>query len=100
MGARILVTSLLVDPQDHELLAPLHALGGELLFHPFRQPRPPGEMARLLRGVDAVIASSDHITAADLEQAHQLRIIARTGVGYDAIDLDAARKRDIIVTIT
>lgn len=100
MGARILVTSLLVNPQDHQLLTPLYDLGAELLFHPLHQQRAPGEMAHLLHDVDAVIASSDHISAADLEQAHRLRVIARTGVGYDAIDVDAARQRGIIVTIT
>lgn len=49
---------------------------------------------------DAVIAGSEHFTAAVLSGLPQLRVIARNGVGYDRVDVAAATARDIVVTIT
>ena len=48
----------------------------------------------------AVIAGGEPITADLMDVAPQLRVIARTGVGYDAVDLPAAIARKIAVTIT
>ena len=39
---------------------------------------------------DAVIAGSEHITASMLERLPRLRVIARSGVGYDRVDVPAA----------
>src|SRR5437588_3898362 len=55
-----------------------------------------------LGGIDAVLASLDAYSAAVLASpaAAQLKIIARWGVGYDAVDLAAATQHGIIVTYT
>lgn len=53
-----------------------------------------------LRDADAVIASTEPYTRDVLERLSKLRIIARWGVGYDAIDLDAATELGIVVTYT
>jgi phosphoglycerate dehydrogenase-like enzyme len=52
-----------------------------------------------LPGVDAVVAGSDDFCAALLEgpEASDLKIIARWGVGYDAIDVPAATRAGIVV---
>lgn len=49
---------------------------------------------------DAVIAGSEYITAAMLEQLPNLRVIARSGVGCDRVDVSAATAKNIVVTIT
>jgi phosphoglycerate dehydrogenase-like enzyme len=54
----------------------------------------------LLPEVDALVAGSERLTAEVLDAAPRLRVIARTGVGYDAIDVPAASARKIAVTIT
>src|SRR4051794_10600402 len=54
----------------------------------------------LLPEVDAMIAGSEPITARVLDAAPRLRVIARTGVGYDAVDVAAATARKIAVVIT
>ena len=56
------------------------------------------EMVELARDAEAIISSDFPLTSQVLENAKSLRIIARVGVGYDNIDLDAATKRHIIVT--
>jgi phosphoglycerate dehydrogenase-like enzyme len=52
-----------------------------------------------LQGIDAVIASTEPYTPAVLA-ASRLRVISRTGVGYDAVDVPAATRHGVIVTIT
>jgi D-3-phosphoglycerate dehydrogenase len=51
-------------------------------------------------GIDAYIAGLDGITRPVIEAADALQVIARYGVGVDAVDLDAAQERGIIVTNT
>ena len=57
------------------------------------------EIARYLEGCQAVLAGSEPYTRAVMEKHPQLRIIARVGVGYDAVDIQAATERGIVVTI-
>jgi len=48
----------------------------------------------------AAIADADTFDAEVLARSPQLRVIARTGVGLDTIDLDAAARAGVVVTIT
>ncbi|MBC7723679.1 MAG: hydroxyacid dehydrogenase [Burkholderiaceae bacterium] len=52
--------------------------------------------------VDAVawIAGTGEVTTAHLDAAPQLRVLARYGVGFEAVDLAAASARGIVVTNT
>ena len=49
---------------------------------------------------DAMLAGGEVLSASVLADAPRLRVIARTGVGYDCVDLVAATRRGIPVTIT
>src|SRR3972149_3415022 len=53
-----------------------------------------------LKGVSAVIAGSEPYTRTVVESAAQLRVISRTGVGFDAIDLAACDERQVVVATT
>jgi D-3-phosphoglycerate dehydrogenase / 2-oxoglutarate reductase len=57
-------------------------------------------LADLLPDVDGWIAGLDIISSDVLKSAPRLRVIARYGVGFDQIDLAAARDRGIVVTNT
>jgi len=59
-----------------------------------------GELAELVADADGWIAGVEPIDRAVLAGAERLRVIARYGVGVDAIDLAAARERGIVVTNT
>jgi phosphoglycerate dehydrogenase-like enzyme len=59
----------------------------------------PMALANELRGVDAALAGMEPFTA-EVLAGSQLRVIARMGVGYDAIDIPAATARRIAVAIT
>jgi len=58
------------------------------------------ELARELKGIDATLAGDEPYSSKVLERADRLRIIARVGVGYDNVDIDAATRKGIWVTNT
>ncbi|HEX5105640.1 MAG TPA: phosphoglycerate dehydrogenase [Pirellulaceae bacterium] len=58
------------------------------------------QLAAELDGVTATIASTEPYTVAILQTAPGLRVISRTGVGYDSIDVGAATERGIVVACT
>ena len=58
------------------------------------------ELLEWLPDCDAIIAGGETISASIIAAAPKLRAIARTGVGYDAVDVVAATGRKIAVTIT
>ncbi len=53
-----------------------------------------------VRGYDAVVVLAPRVTAQTLEGADRLAIIARFGVGYDAVDVDACTRHGVVLTIT
>jgi phosphoglycerate dehydrogenase-like enzyme len=58
------------------------------------------ELLDIMRGVTASLAGSEPYTRRVIEANASLRVVARMGVGYDAVDLDAANERGVVVTIT
>ena len=70
------------------------------VFHAFleedRWPVTPDQ----LEDFDAVISMGQPYTQDSFAGVGRLALIARTGVGYDMIDMDAATEADVMVTIT
>jgi phosphoglycerate dehydrogenase-like enzyme len=58
------------------------------------------EIIAALAGADAVLAGSEPYTARVFAAHPRLRVVARVGVGYDAVDVPAATARGVAVTIT
>jgi len=58
------------------------------------------ETIRVLSSADAVIAGGEFFTPDVIAALPKLKVIARAGVGYDRIDVPAATKHGIPVTIT
>jgi phosphoglycerate dehydrogenase-like enzyme len=58
------------------------------------------ELINLLEGASAVVAGSTPYTAKVLQNLPNLRVIARTGVGFDKIDIGAATANHVVVTVT
>ncbi len=53
-----------------------------------------------VRGYDALLVLAPQVTAATLEGADRLAIVARFGVGYDSVDVDACTRHGVLLTIT
>jgi phosphoglycerate dehydrogenase-like enzyme len=81
-------------------LEALRGAGFDLVFSPFPAQMVEEQLLPTLKGCDASLAGSEPYTRRVLEANPQLRVIARAGVGYDAVDLAAANERGIAVTIT
>jgi D-3-phosphoglycerate dehydrogenase len=94
----VLVTSRSFSSGDLDLRAELEAAGAEVVIraanHDLQELRPS------LACAFAWIAGASPITAAHLDAAPHLRLIARYGVGVDGVDLIAAASRGITVTNT
>src|SRR5664279_5533651 len=78
----------------------LAGAGLELDLRPRVSDRSPSELSAMIGDAVAVIADADPFDAGVIERAKQLRIIARTGVGLDCIDLDAATAAGVLVSVT
>ncbi|MBV9355229.1 MAG: phosphoglycerate dehydrogenase [Chloroflexi bacterium] len=58
---------------------------------------PEGEVIEAIRDVDGVLAHIEPYTRRVIEGAPRLRILSRAGVGYDAIDVEAATEHRVAV---
>lgn len=58
------------------------------------------QLREYLPKADAILAGGERINAEMLGIAPWLRVVARTGVGYDLIDIEAATRHNVVVTIT
>ena len=56
--------------------------------------------AEQVRPYDALIVLAPHVTAATVGDAGRLSLIARFGVGYDSVDVEACTRNGVILTIT
>lgn len=95
-----LVTWVGFDPEDRRTGLRLREAGLELRLAPKHGSRTPREVAALLDGVVAAVVSTDPFDRSALEAARDLRVVARVGVGTDSIDLEAATRAGVVVTIT
>ncbi len=78
----------------------LRDAGFDLRVRPRASNRTPDELVALCHDAVAVIAVADPFDATVFPLAPELRVIARTGVGLDSIDLDAAARAGVVVTVT
>ena len=97
--AKVMISTIFLGPGD-DVDRRLREAGLEPIYRPFSGKRKEEELIDLLRGVVGVIVSSDPFTARVLQAADDLKVISRTGVGYDAIDVGAATARGIVVCTT
>jgi D-3-phosphoglycerate dehydrogenase len=74
--------------------------GFELVFPKRRAQLTEDELLEILSGVSASLASSEPYTKRVFAAHPQLRVVARAGVGYDAVDTAAATEHGVAVTIT
>ena len=95
---RVVVTRALPEPA----LAALRESGADVWVSPEDRALAPDELHAAIRGADAAVTMlHDAVDAAFLDAAgDRLRVIANVAVGYDNVDVDAARSRGVAVTNT
>ena len=95
--ARILITTDYLRPGD-EVDVHLRERGHTTVHDPMVGRREPAALVAALAGVDAALVANEPLTADVLERAPSLRVIVRTGVGYDSVDVEAATRLGITVS--
>lgn len=97
---RVVVISLAFRPEDGDATR-LESKGFESIWrHDLSHVAAPADLVDALRGAWGVVAGAEHYTQAVLEASPGLRIIARPGVGVDAVDVEAATGLGVAVVTT
>jgi len=96
----VVVTWPVYDVDGETTGSLLKQAGLNIRLHPRTSNRTPAELADILDDAVAVIASTDLFDASVFDACPNLKVIARTGVGVDAIDVSAATKAGVVVATT
>jgi D-3-phosphoglycerate dehydrogenase / 2-oxoglutarate reductase len=97
---RVLVTPVYLNNVEGPYRDVLQAGGFEVAYPPEGLSlKDPSVLIEQLQGADAALASVEPYSR-EVLVASSLRVIARSGVGYDSVDVEAASELGIAVTIT
>ncbi len=97
---KVLIATATLAGVEGPFLKLLRDAGFEVVYPRERKPLSEAELLSELKGVAATIAGFEPYTRHVIESCPQLRVIARNGVGYDAVDVAAATEHGIAVTVT
>ena len=97
-----MITLSLLDttPGGHEQLKRFTDAGYKINVHTVPRPLTEDEVAAFMPGVRGWVCGTDRFTRKALQSADKLEILARSGVGYDAIDTAACDELGIAVATT
>jgi phosphoglycerate dehydrogenase-like enzyme len=97
--ARVLIAPAPLQGVEGEYREILRAAGHEPVQQNLGRQLVETELLDWLKGIDATLAGSEPYTRKAIESRPGLRVIARVGVGYDAVDVQAATEFGRAVTI-
>jgi phosphoglycerate dehydrogenase-like enzyme len=97
---KILIAPAPLAGLEAEFVNVLRNAGFELVYPKKKGQLTEDELREQLVGIKAAIAGSEPYTKNVLAAHPQLRVVARAGVGYDAVDLAASTEQGVAVTIT
>ncbi|WP_158873922.1 phosphoglycerate dehydrogenase [Antarcticirhabdus aurantiaca] len=95
---RIVITTPTFDAGAHALI---REAGFEAVHRaaPSDGTLPDGDVTELLRDAEGWIVGQSHVTSDVLERFPRIKVVSRRGVGHDRVDLAAARRAGVVVTI-
>jgi len=97
---KVLIAAMHLANYDGPHLPVLVEAGLQALTPAHRVPLSEDHLIEELQSCQASLAGSERYSRRVIESSRGLRIISRMGVGYDAVDLEAATEAGIAVTIT
>lgn len=97
---KVLITAMTLDGIDGAFVRVLREAGLELVYPRTGAQLTEEQLLQWLPGIKATLAGSEPYTPRVLNAHPQLRVVARVGVGYDAVDVETANKIGCAVTIT
>ncbi len=97
--SKVLIAPATLSDVGGPYLEALRAAGHEVVFSPHPAQMVEEQILKALHGAAASLAGSEPYTRRVLAANPQLRVIARAGVGYDAVDVAAATEQGAAVCI-
>lgn len=94
--SRILITTDYLRPGD-DVDQFLRRHGHDTVHRPYMGRRSRSELDDLLVGMAGALIASEPLDARAIARGTSLRVIARSGVGYDSVDLEAATHHGVAV---
>src|SRR5437870_13010841 len=95
---KVLIAPMTLATQEGPFQKVLRDAGFELVYPSRPAQLTEDELLRAIQGVKGALAGSEPYTRRIIESNPELRVIARAGVGYDAVDLAAATDAGAAVT--
>jgi D-3-phosphoglycerate dehydrogenase / 2-oxoglutarate reductase len=96
----VLITSSTVAESPEDARAVLEAAGIQPVFRRSTPDWSVDQILDALGDVTAVIAGTEHYGEEVFSRAPKLKVVSRTGVGYDAVDVAAATRHGVAVMTT
>jgi phosphoglycerate dehydrogenase-like enzyme len=96
---KVLISPTALANLEAEFTAVLRKAGFDLVYHGLAAQLNEEQLLVALDGSSAALAGSEPYTPRVLAAHPQLKVIARVGVGYDAVDVPAATRAGIAVCI-
>ena len=100
MSHRVVVRTKVKHHDPCPITAVFDDAGVEVDYVEGRAPWPREQTRSALAGRHGVLAGGDYCEAETMADAAELKVIARSGVGFDRVDLDLCTERGIVVTTT
>jgi phosphoglycerate dehydrogenase-like enzyme len=97
--SKVLIALPTVHEHLHAALQRLRDAGCEVVFNPNGRTFTEDELAAAMPDVVGTIAGTEPYTERVLAAAPHLKVVARSGVGYDAIDVSAATRHHVAVAM-
>jgi phosphoglycerate dehydrogenase-like enzyme len=97
--SKVLIAPTALAGIQAEFVEALKGAGFELVYHGRPAQLTEEQLQEALPGVVASLAGSEPYTARVFAAYPRLRVVARVGVGYDAVDTEAATRAGVAVTI-
>ena len=98
--AKVLITTVPFGDKNSLPLDLLEETGVEYLINPLNKKLTEDELAEMITDFDVIIAGTEPITKKVMDNAPNLKMISRVGIGLDSVDLLEAEKRGIVVSYT
>jgi len=97
---KVLITTIPFGIKDPKPLKLLEDAGATYLINPLNKKLNEDELIEIIDEYDIVLAGTESYSERVLNQAKNLKLISRLGIGLDGVDLNAAKKRGIKVSYT
>lgn len=98
--SKVLITTVPFGDKNRLPLEMLEGAGIDYLINPLNKKLTEDQLAEMVTDFDVIIAGTEPITEKVMNNASNLKLISRVGIGLDSVDLLAAKQRGIHVSYT